>query len=250
MTLRLREVSDEERVAVQRMARSHTLGAGMVRRAQIIVHAMGGLKAEEIATRMDLCANTVRHWLNRFNARGLKGLEEDVRTGRPPTYTAEPRSAVITAALTRPTELGLPFASWTLDRLVTYLSSQGIGMRRSRISEILRAGRSRLRQKKGVIEQLYTAPPVGSVVVCLDEMGPQAAKSYPGQQLVTPAAPTAGRAKQEIDYGRRGAGYVFGAFQPASGEAFTQPYERRTAANWVDFLSDVEAWIDPAVERV
>jgi transposase len=141
MTLRLRELSEDERVAVQRLARSHTLGAGMVRRAQIVVHALGGLKAEEIATRMDLCANTVRHWLNRFNARGLKGLEEDVRTGRPPTYTAEQRSAVITAALTRPTELGLPFASWTLDRLVAYLSSHGIAMRRSRISEIfLREG--------------------------------------------------------------------------------------------------------------
>src|SRR3954464_5950369 len=57
-------------------------------------------------------------------------------------------------------------------------------------------------------------------------------------------------AKQEIDYGRRGSGYVFGAFQPASGAVVTRPYERRTTANWVDFLSDVEAWIDPAVERV
>ncbi len=136
MTLRLRDLSDDERAEVQRIARSHTLGAGIVRRAQIIVHAMSGLKAEEIATRMDLCGNTVRSWLNRFNARGLKGLEEDVRTGRPPTYTAEQRSAVIKAALTRPDELGLPFASWILDRLVVYLSSQGIGMRRSRISEI------------------------------------------------------------------------------------------------------------------
>ena len=70
---------------------------------------MSGLKAEEIARRMDLCG--VRHWINRFNARGLDGLEEDVRTGRPPTYSAEQRSAVITAALTRPTELGLPFAA-------------------------------------------------------------------------------------------------------------------------------------------
>jgi hypothetical protein len=32
--------------------------------------------------------------------------------------------------------LGLPFACWTLDRLVAYLSDQGIAMRRSRISEI------------------------------------------------------------------------------------------------------------------
>ena len=99
MTLRVRALNDHERVDVQRIARSHTLGAALVRRAQIVVHAMDGLKAEEIATRMDLCGNTVRHWLNRFNARGLDGLKEDVRTGRPPTYSAEQRSTVITAAL-------------------------------------------------------------------------------------------------------------------------------------------------------
>ena len=82
-------------------------------------------------------------------------------------------------------------------------------------------------------------------------MGPQAAKSYPGQRLVRPAGPAAERARQEIDYGRRGvAGYVFGALQPATGAAFTLSYERRTTANWVDFLDAVESWIDPAVERV
>ena len=82
-------------------------------------------------------------------------------------------------------------------------------------------------------------------------MGPQAAKSYPGQLPVRPAGPEAERARQEIDYGRRGiAGYVFGAFQPASGDAFTLTYERRTTVNWVDFLGQVEAWVDPAVERV
>ena len=107
MTLRLRELTDDERTEVQRITRSHTLGAAFVRRAQIVVHAMSGLKAEEIASRMDLCGNTVRYWINRFNARGLKGLEEDVRTGRPPTYSAEQRSAVITAALTRPDGAGL-----------------------------------------------------------------------------------------------------------------------------------------------
>jgi transposase len=129
-------MNDGERAEVQRIARSHTLGAGLVRRARIIVHAMGGLKAEEIAARMELCGNTVRHWINRFNVRGLDGLHEDVRTGRPPTYSAEQRGAVISAALTRPSELGLPFACWTLDRLVAYLGDQGIAMRRSRISEI------------------------------------------------------------------------------------------------------------------
>ena len=141
MTLRVRAVSDEEREKLERMARSRTVGAGLVRRARIVMHALEGLKAPEIGARMDLRGATVRHWLKRFNARGLQGLEEDVRTGRPPTYAAEQRSAVITTALTPPAKLGLPFASWTLDRLVAYLAEQGIAMRRSRISEIfLREG--------------------------------------------------------------------------------------------------------------
>jgi transposase len=107
-----------------------------VRRAQIIQHAVDGLSAPEIAAGMGLCGATVRFWLKRFNERGLPGLEEDMCSGRPAIYTAEQRSAVIAAALTRPTELGLPFASWTLDHLVSYLSEQGIAMRRSRIGEI------------------------------------------------------------------------------------------------------------------
>jgi hypothetical protein len=82
-------------------------------------------------------------------------------------------------------------------------------------------------------------------------MGPQASKSYPGQRLVKPAGPRAERARQEIDYGRRDvAGYVFGALQPATGAAFTATYERRTTANWVDFLGRVESWIEPGAERV
>lgn len=89
-------------------------------------------------------------------------------------------------------------------------------------------------------------------MICLDEMGPEAAKSHPGPEVVRPD-PTGVRrvrATQEIDYGRRGKGDVFGAFEPATGAAFTASYARRTIANWVDFLDRVENWLDPAVERI
>jgi transposase len=141
MTIRVRALSAEETRELTELARSRKRGAGLVRRAQIVVHAVEGLTAPEIAARMALCGKTVRFWLRRFNERGFDGLEEDVRSGRPPTYSAEERSAVIRTALTRPADLGLPFACWTLDRLVAYLSEHGIAMRRSRISEIfLREG--------------------------------------------------------------------------------------------------------------
>ena len=156
MTIRVRALVDGEAEELARMTRSHKLGAALVRRAWIVQHAVDGLSAPGIATRMDLCSATVRFWLNRFNERGPPGLEEDMRSGRPPTYSAEERSAVITAALSRPTELDLPFASWTLDRLVVHLSEpgaessarEGIGMRRSRVSEILLAEGLRWRQEE------------------------------------------------------------------------------------------------------
>src|SRR5690349_22344088 len=94
------------------------------------------------------------------------------------------------------------------------------------------AGGSRVRDQKGALEALYVSPPAESVVVCLDEMGPESAKSVPGQQLVDGATHPSARAKQEIDYGRRGSGYVFGAFQPATGAALTWTAERRTTANF------------------
>ncbi len=87
------------------------------------------------------------------------------------------------------------------------------------------------------------------MTVCLDEMGPEGVKSFAGCQLLA-SDPPGQRAKQEADYGRRGKGYVFGACQPATGEAFTQTYDGRTIATWVDFLEAVDARIAVRHERV
>jgi transposase len=81
-------------------------------------------------------------------------------------------------------------------------------------------------------------------------MGPESAKSFPGRRLVSVARKPGTRATQEIDYGRRGKGYVFGAFTPADGEALTTPYPSRSTANWVDFLEQVDAWLPAAAEPV
>ena len=83
-------------------------------------------------------------------------------------------------------------------------------------------------------------------------MGPESAKSFRGRRALRPrcADGRAGRATQEIDYGRRGRGYIFGALRPAGGEALTAPYPRRTAANWADFLERVDGWLPVETGRV
>ncbi len=113
-------------------------------------------------------------------------------------------------------------------------------------------------------------------------MGPESAKSVPGQELVPveppaalarpelPTTPTAGsgaapatppvaprgaaspigRAIQALDDGRRRKGSCLGACKPADGEALTTPDAGRTTANYVDFLGRVEAWMLPDIERI
>ncbi len=83
-------------------------------------------------------------------------------------------------------------------------------------------------------------------MICLDEMGPESAKTHLGQRVVRAGE----RAIQEADDGRRGTGYVFGAVIPATGAAVTMPYPGRTTAHWVAFLEQGDGWLGDTGERV
>lgn len=134
----VRDLTADELATVKRLAHSHTASAQMVQRAQIIWRARCGESASAIAARVGLDGETVRKRIRRFNAEGLDALKDRSRSGRPPTYSAEQTATVIATALTKPETLGLPFATWTLDRLAAYLHEvKGIAMQRSRIDEIL-----------------------------------------------------------------------------------------------------------------
>jgi transposase len=134
----LRTLTTEERSAVETLARSRTAPAQRVERARLVWRASRGETPPAIGEALGLDAETVRRRIRRFNAEGLAALEDHPRSGRPATYTPDEVAVVIATALTEPRRLGLPFASWTLDRLAAYLlEHKGIAMRRSRIDEIL-----------------------------------------------------------------------------------------------------------------
>jgi transposase len=147
--VRLRALTAEERSAIEKLARSRTEEARLVERAQIVLALADGERPSHVAARLRISRPKVYLWLKRFNDLGLPGLRDDARSGRPATYTPDEVSEVIAAALTKPQELELPFASWTLDRLHAYLNEQkDIPIKRSRIDEILVAAGVRWRQQE------------------------------------------------------------------------------------------------------
>jgi transposase len=134
----LRGLTPEERQGLEQLAASRTAQARFVERARLLLAIADGHRPSQVAHDLGVCRPTVYTWIRRFNERGLQGLEDRPRSGRPHTYTAEQRAEVIAAALSDPKGLGLPFGCWTLDRLRDYLDEQkGIPIKRSRIGEIL-----------------------------------------------------------------------------------------------------------------
>jgi transposase len=140
MRVCLRDLTAEERSAVGALARSRTEPARRVERARIVWRASRGETPPSIAAGLGLDAQTGRRRIRRFNLEGLAALEDHPRSGRPATYSTDEVAVVIGAALSNPRRLGLPFASWTLDRwAASRLEHKGLAMRRSRIEEILLA---------------------------------------------------------------------------------------------------------------
>jgi transposase len=136
--VQLRELTMDERLSVEKLARSRTAETRLAERAQIILAAANGDRPSRIAEGLAVTRSMVYSWIKRFNADGLDGLHDLPRSGRPATYSAAAVAAVIATALTKPQDLQLAFGSWTLDRLATYLNQQkGIGIKRSRIDDIL-----------------------------------------------------------------------------------------------------------------
>jgi transposase len=137
-TLMLRPLTDDEMRTIDRLAHSRTEPARAVERAQIVWQAHQGARVSVIARALGVTEATVRLWLTRFNAGGVDGLKDAPRSGRPPIYDATEVGAVIAASLTKPDDLGLPFGSWTLDRLAAYLHEEkGLAIGRSRIATLL-----------------------------------------------------------------------------------------------------------------
>jgi len=138
MALRLRDLTDQEQTSIERLAHSRTAPARLVERCRIIWYASQQLRVPAIAKRVGLNERTVRMWFKRFQTHGLSGLNDAPRSGRPVTYTGDVVAEVIATALSDPQKVGLPFASWTLDRLQRYLNEErNIPIKRSRIDDIL-----------------------------------------------------------------------------------------------------------------
>ncbi len=94
-------VSADDRVQLESMARSQSLPAALSRRAQMILRMADGEPQTAIAHRYGVSRPTVTLWRTRYRERGIAGLHNELKPGRPRTTSDEKVAELVNTVLTR-----------------------------------------------------------------------------------------------------------------------------------------------------
>jgi transposase len=239
----------EVRKKLEGVCRRATCAQREVLRARIVLLAADGRTNTEIGRRLAVTVPTVRKWRGRFSRRGVCGLRDHPRRGRPCRFDGVTRSELISLAC-RPVPHELCRSQWTRDELRGALVGSGLVARISastvgRILEEadLRPQRFRMwvhspdpefRSKVTALCALYTTvPKPGEVVLSIDEKtGMQALRRrFSGRR---PGPAQSGR--WEFEYRRQGTRCLTAAFNVHTGEVFGRLTTRRTTQDLLRYL--------------
>jgi transposase len=119
-------LADADRATLQGRVRSGGTAHRDRVRAQVVLAADQGVSHAAIATDLRICQDTVRKWRKRFAAKGLDGLKDADRPGRPRRITALERAEVTALACTLPAETGLPLSRFSAGDLASEVRARGL----------------------------------------------------------------------------------------------------------------------------
>jgi transposase len=251
------EVSDEDRVELERIVRAASSEVRMVERARIVLCAVEGLTAAAIAQRVGCGEKTAKKWRGRYARAGIEGLRDAPRPGPPLTHGPQTRALLIAKACTRPPETpeGARQERWTYEQL-----GAAVGMSGSQAHAILARAEIKphlseywimsdfsqpeFEQRLSEICGLYVDPPANVLVVSIDEKTGIQAKAPTKPD--TPPAPGQ-PARREHEYTRNGTQCLFAALKVHHGDVLAMASKTRNRWDLIRFLEHLDAQI-PVVE--
>ena len=177
------ELSEAQRASLDALTRQDGYDSSVPARAQIVLWRADGLSVADVVRMSGASKPTVYKWVDRYERFGIEGLTDLPRSGRPPKVPDHVRSRIV--ALTRctpPAETGL--SHWSSREMAIYLKrAEGIAVSHNFIAQVWRdhdlqphrQGTFKLstdpnfEAKVADVVGLYLDPPVGAVVLSIDE---------------------------------------------------------------------------------
>lgn len=242
---------ESDRTILEHTCRRHKASADEKIRASIILLASEGMQNLEISKQTKVSRVTVTKWRSRYLEKGLDGLLDAPRTGRPRTIPMEKIEQVVQKTIN---EKPKDRTHWSVRSM-----AKETGISKSKISLIWQAHELRphmettfklskdpqFTEKLKDVVGLYMSPPANAVVLSVDEK-----TQIQALDRTQPSLPF-GRGRNGTrthDYVRNGTCCLFAALNTLSGALIANCTQKHTHAEFLDFLNQVDRSVEEGLD--
>jgi transposase len=246
-------MTDEQRAALEVMARSSSLPHRQVIQARALLLAADGVATNEVARRCATTDTSVRAWRRRFELEGVAGVGR-IAAGRGRRSWLPAGTVAEVVRVTLHETPADESTHWTTRTLAAHL---GIGkdtvarvwrdhqLRPWRVETFKLSGDPQFEEKLVDVVGLYVDPPERAVVFSFDEK--TQCQALDRTQPSLPMRP--GRAgTMTHDYRRHGTTDLFAALNVGTGEVLHACRKRHTGADVLAFFKLIDANVDHGLE--
>ena len=236
------ELTPEEKLQLQRVARSKTGSQRDGLRARIVLRRAEGSREVDVAAALGVSLTTISTWSRRFELQGLDGLQDRPGRGRKAWLATEKVRQVITRVVQPPKGK----KKWS-----TRSMAAAVGMSHQSVQRIWKSNDLKphlvrtfkisndpqFEQKFWDVIGLYLNPPDKALVLCCDEKSQCQAleRTQPGLPLGCGHIRT-----QTHDYWRHGTITLFAALNYLDGKILSRTEARHTHVEWLRFLKQID----------
>jgi transposase len=236
------DLSEEEERELRAVLRTPSVSQQQALRARIVLRAAEGATNTQIAADTGVSLPTVGLWRRNFAERGLHGLADAPRSGRPRQIDDEEVQRVLAKTLEAPPDGS---THWSVRRLAA-----ATGVSPTTVHRIWREHKlkphqvrsfkfskdPRLAEKIIDVVGLYMDPPKGALVLCVDEKTQTQALDR-----TQPTLPIKrGKAQRMThDYKRNGTTSLYAALEVATGEVTGACYPKHRHQEFLAFLNQL-----------
>ena len=238
----------EEQTHLQQLLRSTRVSAGLARRARTLLLLADSVSLRQIQTQTGMSPRRTLHWKKRWREKGLDGLLDAPRAGRPRKMTRAKEAAIVAA--TQASAPG-PITHWSTRRLarrwgVSHVTVMRVwhkvGLQPHRLKHYMASPDPDFEAKAKDILGLYLHPPEQAAVFCIDEK--TAIQDFDRLDPVLPLSP--GHAERHgFEYYRHGTLSLYAALNTATGRVHGKTGTRRTSREFVAFVQEIVALCPP-----
>lgn len=233
-----------EQAQLRQLLRSTRVASGVARRARALLLSAQGRSLRAIQAQTGMSPRRTRHWKQCWRKKGLDGLLDAPRAGRPRKMTAAKEAAIVAATQASPPG---PMTHWSTRRLarrwaVSHVTVMRVwhkvGLQPHRLERYMASPDPFFEAKAKDILGLYLEPPEKAAVFCIDEK--TAIQALDRTQPALPLRPGHPE-RHTVEYIRHGTVSLFAALEVHSGKVLGRCAPRHTSEAFVDFLDEALA---------